>query len=154
MAPHRKPRRGGAARGARSHERDADSLVPLVREKEAELSARLLAAQREADERVESARREAASLLASAEDEARRVRELAEEIASLARAALSAADFDTLIERVKALGVIDERTARDLEAIRRESERELERLRKAAERNRDASIAAVMSAVLAEERGR
>ncbi len=50
--------------------KDADSPLHLIREKEIEISARLLAAKREADEIVAEARRRAASMLEEAEENA------------------------------------------------------------------------------------
>jgi vacuolar-type H+-ATPase subunit H len=49
---------------------DDNSPLHLIREKEMEISGRVLAAKREADEIVATARREAAGLLASAHDAA------------------------------------------------------------------------------------
>lgn len=51
-------------------EKDASSPLHLIREKEIEISARLLAAKREADEIVSDARRRAAALVEEARNQA------------------------------------------------------------------------------------
>jgi vacuolar-type H+-ATPase subunit H len=62
---------------------DAHSPLHLIREKEMEISGRVLSAKREADEIVAEARRDAAKLLSSAHDEA------AEQSAGLEQAVLA-----------------------------------------------------------------
>lgn len=50
---------------------DANSPLHLIREKELEISGRMLAAKRKADEVVSDARRKAATIVATAQDDAR-----------------------------------------------------------------------------------
>lgn len=59
---------------------DANSPLHLIREKELEISGRMLAAKRKADEVVSDARRKAAAVVAAAQDDAKGLAETREKL--------------------------------------------------------------------------
>jgi vacuolar-type H+-ATPase subunit H len=102
---------------------DDNSPLHLIREKEMEISGRVLTAKREADEIVANARKEAASMVAAAQDEA------------AAKAG----------ERDAAVKVDMERKSAE---IRAESEREAAALEETIKARRDEAVRHVMDSVI------
>lgn len=92
---------------------DANSPLHLIREKELEISGRMLAAKRKSDEIVSDARRKAAALLAAAQDDAK---DLAHAREKVVRAELKQqvaqieADSETAVEQLTR--TIEDRRAR------------------------------------------
>ena len=131
MDAKRKPRAGGhASRG--SPLTHADSIIAVVREKEAELTARILAAQHEADERVTAARAQATTIVAAAREEAERIRELVRELSSNAASLREGTLTGERLALLDRSGILDERTRSEMSAIENETAAALADLEKQA----------------------
>ena len=150
MDTKRKSRADGhASRG--SPLTHADSIIAVVREKEAELSARILAAQQEADERVNAARARAATIVAAAHEEAERIRELVRELSSTAASLREGALTGERQAYLERIGILDERTSAGMAAIENETTAALKDLEKQAAAHFEHAVRMVLEHVTGNE---
>lgn len=83
---------------------DTNTPLHMIREKELEISGRMLAAKRKADEVVSEARRKAAAIVASAQDEAKGLAEQREKVVHAEleqQVARTRADADVAVEELQ-----------------------------------------------------
>ena len=150
MDAKRKPRAGGrASRG--SPLTHTDSIIAVVREKEAELTARILAAQREADERVTAARARAVTIVAAAREEAERTRELVHELSSTAASLRERTLTGEQLALLDRSGILDERTRTVMAAIENETAAALADLEKQAATHFEHAVRMVLEHVTGNE---
>lgn len=83
---------------------DANTPLHMIREKELEISGRMLAAKRKADEVVSEARRKAAAIVAAAQDEAKGLAEQREKVVHAEleqQVARTRSDADVAVEELQ-----------------------------------------------------
>jgi vacuolar-type H+-ATPase subunit H len=102
---------------------DANSPLHLIREKELEISGRMLAAKRKADEVVADARKQAASAVAAAQDDAKEL--------AVARDQAVTGELEALVAQ-----------------IRVDTDRDIETLNQTIAERRDGAVSHVVNAIL------